>query len=171
MELWPKELKKVSYLITRYAVFETLYLQGASSVKSQLTKSVIKLYAAILTYLSKASHYYDQKTTSMPTKGSCFVQDELTCYKERLAKSVFKSAEVSVQAYLDQISKEQYEVDSVVRLANAEKMDNLTTEVRHKMESLLLTLDEPMVRMSDQLSNLHDNLQSEFDGMYHVVTG
>jgi hypothetical protein len=83
---------------------------------------------------------------------------------------VFKSAEVSVQAYLDQISKEQYEVDSVVRLANAEKMDNLTTEVRHKMESLLLTLDEPIVRMCDQLSNLHDNLQSEFDGMYHVIT-
>ena len=55
-------LEHISNLITRYAAFENLYLHRASAVKSQLTESVIKLYASILIYLSKASRYYNLNT-------------------------------------------------------------------------------------------------------------
>jgi hypothetical protein len=55
----------VSNLITRYAIFENLYLYETSTVKEQLTESVIRLYATILLYLSKASRYYDRKTSGV----------------------------------------------------------------------------------------------------------
>ena len=52
----------VSNLITRSAIIEKLYLQKASTAKDQLTTAVTRLYAAVLTYLSKANRYYGRKT-------------------------------------------------------------------------------------------------------------
>jgi hypothetical protein len=34
-------------------------------------------------------------------------------------------------------------------------------DMRHKLEQILHTLDEPIVRMADQLSGLHDNFESK----------
>jgi len=51
-------LEHVSNLITRYAIFENLYLQVDSAVDDQLADAIVRLYTAILTYLSKASRYY-----------------------------------------------------------------------------------------------------------------
>src|SRR5436305_7150027 len=55
-------LEHVSNLITRYAIFENLYLQVDSDVKDQLADAIVRLYTAILTYLSKASRYYNLNT-------------------------------------------------------------------------------------------------------------
>jgi hypothetical protein len=55
-------LELVSSLIARYAKVEDLYLSGTSAQENQLSDSVIRLYAAILVYLSKASRYYDRRT-------------------------------------------------------------------------------------------------------------
>ena len=50
-------------LITCYTIFESLYLkitvEAAAVAKGQLTEALLKLYAAILSYLSKARWYYD----------------------------------------------------------------------------------------------------------------
>jgi hypothetical protein len=56
-----------SNLITRYAIFERLYLQIPSAAKDQLTQAMVKLYAAILKYLSKARRYYNRNAASMST--------------------------------------------------------------------------------------------------------
>ena len=55
-------LEHVSNLITRYAIFENLYLHVDSAVEDQLADAIVRLYTAILTYLSKASRYYSQST-------------------------------------------------------------------------------------------------------------
>jgi hypothetical protein len=56
-------MELVLRLITHYAIFESLYLKttvgAAAVVKGQLTEALLKLYAAILSYLSKARWYYD----------------------------------------------------------------------------------------------------------------
>jgi hypothetical protein len=56
----------VSSLITRYAIFEGLYLRPtvavAAAVKEQLSRSIVELYASVLKYLSKARRYYDRST-------------------------------------------------------------------------------------------------------------
>ena len=52
----------VSNLITRYTIVERLYLQKPSSAKDQLTQAILRLYSAVLIYLSKAKSYYQRNT-------------------------------------------------------------------------------------------------------------
>ena len=52
----------VSNLITRYGIIEQLYLQRLSATKDQLSEAIIKLYAAVLKYLSKAIHFYGRNS-------------------------------------------------------------------------------------------------------------
>jgi hypothetical protein len=54
----------VSAMITRYAVVESLYLLEDSSLRTQLTDGITKLYVAILKYLGIARTYYDKSTLS-----------------------------------------------------------------------------------------------------------
>lgn len=51
-------------LICRYAVVENLYPQSTSEAAAELERALVKLYAAILTYLSKAKHYLEQGSAS-----------------------------------------------------------------------------------------------------------
>ena len=53
-------LVRISGLITRYAIFECLYLHGERLAKQELEVAMINLYEAILTYLLKAEQYYAQ---------------------------------------------------------------------------------------------------------------
>ena len=55
-------LEHISNLITRYAIFENLYLHRVSAARDQLAASIVRLYATVLIYLSKASRYYDRRT-------------------------------------------------------------------------------------------------------------
>ena len=58
-------LEYVSSLIVRYAIFETLYLRDASVARQYLSDAIVRLYAAVLTYLSKARQYYAQNTAGI----------------------------------------------------------------------------------------------------------
>lgn len=55
-------LEMISNLITRYAVFESLYLVISSCTSDQIASSIVKLYTAMLGYLSCARRYYNQHT-------------------------------------------------------------------------------------------------------------
>lgn len=61
----------ISGMITRYAIFEKLYLRTSegSATKSEaeghLNEALCKLYAAVLQYLSKAKRYYIRTTTGI----------------------------------------------------------------------------------------------------------
>ena len=50
----------VSSLITQYAKIEELYIHTMLAQQEQLEKSLTELYVAVLTYLSKATQYYDE---------------------------------------------------------------------------------------------------------------
>ena len=52
----------VSNLITRYTIVEHLYLRKPSAAKNQLIQAILKLYSAVLTYLSRARSYYERNT-------------------------------------------------------------------------------------------------------------
>jgi hypothetical protein len=55
-------LAQVAELICRYHAIEALYLHGASPYTKDLENSIVKLYASILIYLSKAKQYFGQGT-------------------------------------------------------------------------------------------------------------
>jgi N-terminal domain of NWD NACHT-NTPase len=52
----------VSNLIARYEIVERLYLRNTSTITDQLSQNIIKLYASVLAYLSKAIRYYAHGT-------------------------------------------------------------------------------------------------------------
>lgn len=64
-------LELISNLITRCAIMEELYLRTwtLTTVKniaeSQLKQAILKLYVAILKYLSNARRYYDRNTAGI----------------------------------------------------------------------------------------------------------
>lgn len=52
----------IAEIICRYAVFEDVWLQYQSAAADELERALIKLYAAIMIYLSKAKRYFDENT-------------------------------------------------------------------------------------------------------------
>ena len=57
-------LETVSRLITRYAMFEELYLRRASAVRAELLEALTVLYTEILTVLANANKYFRTSTLS-----------------------------------------------------------------------------------------------------------
>jgi hypothetical protein len=68
-------------LICRYAVTEALYMQSASKADQGLEKAVVKLYASILGYLSKAKQYFEQGTASQCTPSRGQIQQVNNTYQ------------------------------------------------------------------------------------------
>jgi hypothetical protein len=50
----------IAEVICRYAVFEDVYLQSKSPATDELQRALIKFYATIMIYLSKAKNYFEQ---------------------------------------------------------------------------------------------------------------
>jgi hypothetical protein len=57
-------LARVAELICRYAVIEALYIRDTSGSNRELERAVVKLYAGILSYLSRARQFFEEGTTS-----------------------------------------------------------------------------------------------------------
>lgn len=59
-----ESMEVVSHLITRYAIFEELYLQRESAARHELEDKIVRLYAEVLTFLAKARKYLQSSATS-----------------------------------------------------------------------------------------------------------
>ncbi|ETS73751.1 hypothetical protein PFICI_14697 [Pestalotiopsis fici W106-1] len=57
-------LEMITNLISRYKIFEELYLREVSKATELLKQAIIKLYASVLTFLAQAKRYYSQNTAS-----------------------------------------------------------------------------------------------------------
>ena len=62
-------IEYVSNLVPRCVILELLYLKPSSATtaatKDQLTRTLLRLYTAVLQYLSQASRYYARGTISV----------------------------------------------------------------------------------------------------------
>lgn len=67
-----EDLARIAELICRFALTERLYLQGKSKAVEGLEKAVVKLYASILVYLSKAKQYLEEGTISTHASDNIF---------------------------------------------------------------------------------------------------
>lgn len=57
-------LETISHLITRYAIFEDLYMQRDSAARGELETMLTGLYAEALIFLAKARKYFQTSTAS-----------------------------------------------------------------------------------------------------------
>ena len=99
-------------IIAIYAEVERTCLRGVSKLKTHLANALVKLYAAVLTYLAKASHYFGQSTG------------------KRIFKGAFLSSTTGVVPWTDRISDAETEVSRLVELVQAEGAYPLFTYLR-----------------------------------------
>jgi hypothetical protein len=57
-------LETISHLISRYAIFEDLYMQRDTATRGELEAMLISLYAEVLAFLAKAKKYFQTSTAS-----------------------------------------------------------------------------------------------------------
>ncbi|KAF2998841.1 hypothetical protein E8E13_002917 [Curvularia kusanoi] len=67
-----ESLAWIAEIICRYRVTEAMYAQTAGESGDGLRRAVVKLYASILLYLSKANKYFGQKTAERAFRGVGF---------------------------------------------------------------------------------------------------
>lgn len=59
-----ESMADIAELISRYAIVEKLYLSSPCDVAKGVERALVKSYAAILVYLSKAKQYFAQHFAS-----------------------------------------------------------------------------------------------------------
>lgn len=96
-------------MICRSALTENLYLQSTSKAVEELERAVVKLYASILGYLSKAKQYLEQGTVSMCILSTTFLVIA-NCELERIMKSAVYT-ETDLGSGLNEIRAAENDVD------------------------------------------------------------
>lgn len=138
-------MEVVSHEITLCAIIEHLYLRKAAQATLELRQALIKLYAAILQYLSKAKSYYAQNTA------------------KRVLKSGFQLPE-TMELALHKVKMEQANVDRSMHLVDAQRSKDLVALVgdnTDQLRTLILDLQKPINRSAIQLQDLHDDLKKQ----------
>jgi HD superfamily phosphohydrolase len=72
-------MERISNLISRYAIFEDLYLHPQLKSYTGLERALTELYRRVLKYLSKAKRFYSKSTSGMPRLSSLNLM-ELPCH-------------------------------------------------------------------------------------------
>ena len=159
-------LEVVCKTLARYAAIERIYLHQPGSAGSELEKSIISLYASILVFFSKCRKMYDLG------------------FAQRLARSVTQGSEQITSKYLDKIAVNDRNVQEMTRVVDAEqaqlsraqqspvsgKIDSLGGEIEtlqiglrestSKLETVLASFQDPLVRTVDRISTLAESLVS-----------
>ncbi|CAO2655499.1 Nn.00g043020.m01.CDS01 [Neocucurbitaria sp. VM-36] len=127
-------LVRIAELICRYAVVERLYLQGMSGAKEELERALVRLYAAILNYLSKVKQYVEQGTAKRILKNAI------------LSEPLLDSALIEISGLENDASRCMALVDK-----------NDTINDRAELKDLLNT---PLQSMSNDMKVIKDGLEA-----------
>ncbi len=100
----------IARLISRFSIFQHIYLKPTLLASKDLEEALIRLYAAIMLYLSKAKSFFEQTSVKRMLKSAIVTQDEFA-------------------KYLQSIIDEQQNVDRYAALVDAEKCNNISDAV------------------------------------------
>ena len=142
----------IARMISRYAIFEDIYLHRTSKATQELRDALVLLYTTMLLYLSKAKRFFEQNSA------------------KRMLKAIFVSQE-EFQELDGRMNVEQTRVDRCAGLVDAETRNSMkkalsnhsiSEESKHsQLLSLLHTMDGPIFRMSGQLHTIEDHLDEQ----------
>jgi len=111
-----EDLARIAEVICRFALVEDIYLQGTSKVVEELERAVVKLYASILGYLSKAKRYLEQGTIS-----TYMLLTAISVRTNRFLERTINSAvltETDLGSGLNEIQTAENDVDRCMALVN-----------------------------------------------------
>ena len=142
----------IARAISRYTIFEELYLSRSGKASQELKESIIRLYATILTYLAKAKCYFDENTAKRMLKSALIAPKDF----ERL-DATMKAEEIMVDQYARL-------VDAEVRDSVVTRLDEISNDQksRHcRLLALLNSVDGLIFRMGGQLQSFEDRLEAQ----------
>ena len=141
----------IARMISRYTIFEDVYLHRASKATQELHEALVRLYTTILLYLSKAKQYFDQNSAKRMLK-AVVSQEEF----QKLATSMeFEEKNVDRYASLVEADCHNSITETLVDLS-------VDQDSKHsRLLSVLNTIDGPIFRMSGELHSVQDHLENE----------
>ena len=110
-----EDIALITQMISRYAVFEDVYVRSMSTADDELEKALIQLYTAILIYLSKATKYFQENSASVYCASTLDYQ--LIRIIERIIKSGLL-AKSDLESYFQDIIKMQETVHRCSAIVN-----------------------------------------------------
>ncbi|KAI4199301.1 MAG: hypothetical protein LQ350_004683 [Teloschistes chrysophthalmus] len=163
-------LEKISSYITRCHLYEQFFLTSPSAAQPELESALLRLYTSILLYLARARHYYVQSTL------------------RRLGASVVRTSD-SIDTCLSKVTTEHDDVERCTYLVSTElsqdagrKVAEIQSSVSslsgdlaalsvdmsasqnakyHSLKAILETFEQPILRTSVQISDIHANLEKD----------
>lgn len=114
-------MERISNLISRYAIFEDLYLNPELKSYDGLERALIELYLRIFKYLSKAIKFYKKGTASISQLNIDVMQLVNRITVARLVDTIKNSAE-KFEPLLLNIIQQESEVERFAKLADAESI-------------------------------------------------
>ncbi|KAI4748930.1 hypothetical protein E4T50_00718 [Aureobasidium sp. EXF-12298] len=152
-------LEILSRTVARYSIFETLYLGSTTPAQVQLKDHLVRLYAAVLSYLCKARKYYNRSITKRIVVNT-FRPPELD-----KALTVISEEEASVRRQADLIDTERQaegmllieDVGATAKQVELRVADLLDSQ--QKLEAQLKKLEAPFIRTFSQMTSLHNSLE------------
>ena len=66
----------IARMISRYAIYEDIYLHRTSKAIQELKDALVRLYTTILLYLSKAKQFFEQNSAERMLKAVFVSQEE-----------------------------------------------------------------------------------------------
>ncbi|GKZ38746.1 hypothetical protein AbraIFM66950_011182 [Aspergillus brasiliensis] len=151
-------LEKATRLIARCGILEALlirYSGGATDAKVGLEEELVKLYSVVLDFLCKAKKHYDgsrlKRVLNLTSRQSLqeLVQEMEAAEQRVLVMKGLVDSERMASVH-DGISMMLLTVTSA-----ANGVDNMET----RLDQALADLDKPLVRISNDVSDLHNALQ------------
>lgn len=169
-------LELVFNLIAKFEVVERLYLRRPSVLQTHLNQSILTTYTSILEFLLEANRYFSQKTVvrvaksvfrleEMTTKFTCKItsnSEEVEKYVRLISGEIQGNTDTSVSKVIERL----YVLESLstgidhieTRTASVQSM--LDSEF-YDLQKILAEISQPIVRITDQISALEDNLKEE----------
>ncbi|KAJ9263916.1 hypothetical protein DTO212C5_7334 [Paecilomyces variotii] len=150
-------LEKATELIARCGILEALFLQhgGATDARMALETEMVKLYSMILGFLCKAKKHHD---------GSRYKRVLNLISRQSLQESVreMQAAEqkvLNLKGLVDSENMEDIQGKISTMLLTVSSAADGIGNIQPRLKDALLDLEQPLLRMSDQVSELRDALK------------
>ncbi|KAJ9363475.1 hypothetical protein DTO280E4_2457 [Paecilomyces variotii] len=168
-------LEKATELIARCSIVEALFLRrgGATDARMVLEKEMVKLYSIILGFLCKAKKHHDgSRMKRVLNLISTQSLQESVREMQAAEQKVFnlkglvdsESKNINPGTNLAQFAESVLDMDdiqgkvSTMLLAVSTATDGIDN-IQPRLKGALLDLEQPLLRMSDQVSELRDALK------------
>ncbi|KAL4918072.1 hypothetical protein BDW62DRAFT_201184 [Aspergillus aurantiobrunneus] len=149
-----ESVEAVAAVITRYAIYERLYLGRASCVQGELEDAIKALYEDVLMYLLMARKYF-MKTKLRRIMSSTFQPEERT---QSLLQSI--SATDTCTAQLISIIQAEYDIQTRRVLNDLQRsLSTAATDITQQLQNALSRTEQAVVQRLPKIDELHSAMK------------